>query len=665
MGHVARVGSALVCSLVISLALVGKAKALPNFDSAAAVAIQGDGKIVAAGIDDLLDSSSGRFALTRYNSDGTLDQTFGTGGKVHFVSGLLAGDFDSANAAALQSDGKIIIAGYIAGHPESDFALVRLKADGSLDSTFGSGGIVATNFAFPGSSSAAEGVVIQSDQKIVAVGYSNSNSSKLFEFVVARFNPDGSFDTTFGAPNGWMFAGNHNFDSASAVVVQTDGKLVVGGGANSGQATNPLSYTVGLIRLNGDGSLDSNFGSGGYVIGPSSNNSLILDQAHALSLQSDGKIVVGADNAIIRYFSNGLPDSGFGNLGTVTIPSSVYAVSLQGDGKILAAGILSGDFWLKRFNAGGTSDQSFGSQGAVTTDFSGYASADAAHAMALQTDGEIVLAGISDASGSTDFALARYLTNGSLDTGFGKSGKVLTNFGTPPNFDIAVRVSAPPQLTPGEYATYGVTATNNGPDPVTSVAVTINVSSPVLPGPPGGFTNFGTLQPNQSASYFVQGNVACGAAPNIPATVAAALVNPPGDTNPANDSASATAITTGPSDVEIGFSGPNTAKSGDRITYIFNVRNKGPSLATRVAFNESIPQGLSPGFINPSQGGCLSPGSCLLGDLPAGSSATVTATFQVTAPAKTTLSGAGAVSSCTVNTESGNDSVPTTTTVTP
>jgi len=139
------------------LALVGNAKALPNFDSAAAFVIQGDGKIVAAGFDDLLDSSSGRFALTRYNSDGTLDQTFGTGGKVHFVSGLLAGDFDSANAVALQGDGKIIIAGYIAGHPESDFALVRLKADGSLDSTFGFGGIVATNFAFPGSLSGAEG----------------------------------------------------------------------------------------------------------------------------------------------------------------------------------------------------------------------------------------------------------------------------------------------------------------------------------------------------------------------------------------------------------------------------------------------------------------------------------------------------------------------------
>ncbi len=270
-----------------------------GFDSAQAVAVQSDGKIVAAG-----SSGGGDFALARYNADGTLDSTFGSGGKLTTDFG----GFDAASALAIQHDGRIVVTGRTGS---GDFALARYNGDGSLDSTFGSGGKVTTDV---GGFDAALGVALQSDGKIVAVGGGGSGS----DFVVARYSANGSLDSSFGS-GGLVTTNLGGFEAATAVALQTDGKIVATGSTFS----SGFQQFV-LTRYNTDGSIDSSFGT-------------------------DGKVLTD--------FGLG---SGFGG-----------ALVIQPDGKIVAAGRAGSDFVVARYNTDGSPDASFGSGGRATTDFGG------------------------------------------------------------------------------------------------------------------------------------------------------------------------------------------------------------------------------------------------------------------------------------------------------
>jgi uncharacterized delta-60 repeat protein len=270
-------------------------------DQANAVAVQRDGRIVAAG------GGAVGFALARYNGDATLDTTFGSGGKVNTDVG--AGGF--AYELAVQGDGKIVAAGRGDGH----FALVRYNADGTLDTSFGTGGKVSTDFG--SGNQPAFGVDIQADGKIVAAG-------GIGDFALARYNPNGNLDPTFGSGGKVTTDFGSASDSASAVVVQTDGNIVA-----AGNGTGDFE----LARYNPDGTLDGTFGSGGKVTTDFGRT----DNAWDVALQSDGRIVVtgnsyGAapmsDFAVARYKAD--PSSSIGRRIHPRISTAITRATSEG-----------------------------------------------------------------------------------------------------------------------------------------------------------------------------------------------------------------------------------------------------------------------------------------------------------------------------------------------
>jgi uncharacterized delta-60 repeat protein len=399
-------------------------------DSASAVAIQADGKIVAAG--RTYENSNYDFALVRYNADGSLDPSFGTGGKV--TTDFAAGT-DFASDLAIQPDGKILAAGWATPAGSfSAFGLVRYNTDGSLDLTFGSGGkVTASPTAYPAS---VRAVAIESNGKIVAAGQAE-NSLFSTDFALIRFNADGSVDTTFGGGSLVTDFRGAN-DAASGLVVRGDGRIVAVGSSDDSAGS---STEFALAGYNIDGSPDLTFGpiAGGRVLTDVGGQ----DFGQAMALQGDGKIVVvgvtsvsGQSFAVVRYRADGTPDPGFGNGGIVVTalpggPASASGVAIQTDGKILVAGSVqagsSGDFALVRYNTDGSLDGSFGTGGIVTTDFAG--GYDSAVDVVLQSDGKVLAVGLAQESATGyDFALARYNPDGTLDATFGTGGKVTTDF---------------------------------------------------------------------------------------------------------------------------------------------------------------------------------------------------------------------------------------------
>ena len=222
--------------------------------------------------------------LIRYNSDGSLDTGFDTDGKVSTDIGSWSQDF--AFSVAIQTDGKLVAIGGNSG----DIALVRYNTDGSLDGTFGTGGIVTTDIN-SGSNDLAYSVAIQPDGKIVVGGISGTVGS--YDFVVVRYNSDGSLDTSFDT-DGKVTTdlGSGGNDYGRFVAVQSDGKIVVTGDAGD---------DFGAVRYNSNGSLDGSFGTGGIVVTDVGVNS--TDNGNSGALQSDGKIlVVGSTSRWSRRF---------------------------------------------------------------------------------------------------------------------------------------------------------------------------------------------------------------------------------------------------------------------------------------------------------------------------------------------------------------------------
>lgn len=343
-------------------------------------------------------------------------------------------------------------------------------AAGDLDNSFGGDGKVTT-FIAPGPAE-ANAVALQADGKIVAAGNDNLEGESTGDnsrFALARYNTDGTLDTTFGQDGIALTNFTPHDDHAFGVAIQPDGKIVaVGYSGLEGFAQPSPDYRkvkLTLARYNSDGSLDSSFGSHGKVrtdIGSCD------DYAFAVAIQSDGKIVAAgqawsgvacgkASFALTRYNSDGTPDATFGGGdGKVTTDftsgrDQAFAAAIQPDGKIVLAGVSHrgphGRFALARYNADGTLDTTFGGNGKVTTDFPGVGGlGDEAHAVSIQTDGKILVAGNSalsfDGSTNPKFALARYNGDGTLDTTFGGDGTITTDFTPFLDFGRAVVIQA-------------------------------------------------------------------------------------------------------------------------------------------------------------------------------------------------------------------------------
>jgi len=368
-------------------------------DNAEAVAVQPDGKILVAGT-----NGTDKFALVRYLTTGGLDTGFGNSG---VVITSLPGIGGMAHDMVLQPDGKILLSGLGDG---SEFAMLRYLSDGSLDASFGTLGIVSITI---GSGSAtANAMALQADGKIVLAGQTDVGGGSL-DFAVARFNSDGSLDTSFdidGKLTTPLVASVQDY--AFAVNVQPDGKIVVAGHTNSGR--------FGLVRYGVDGSLDTGFGSNGIVVTAVGTNDAY---AYAIALQPDGKIVVAGNAlvnvgargfAVVRYNADGSLDNSFGSSGKVITSlaglgaEGANSVIVQPDGKIVVAGEYVHtqnpsndlDIAVLRFDSNGLPDNSFGTNGIVTLDL-GF---DSGSSLAVQADGKILVAG----SNPNDFILARY-----------------------------------------------------------------------------------------------------------------------------------------------------------------------------------------------------------------------------------------------------------------
>jgi len=402
--------------------------------------------------------------------EGELDPTFGGGdGRVHDNFGELY--FNQANAVVVQQDGKIVIVAEAHFRELGfDFGLARYNPDGSLDPTFGAGGKVVTNIHL--ANDVPHALLLQPDGKLVAAGQTTSDAAGIVtsEFALVRYNPDGSLDQTFGGGDGIVVTDfNGGGDVAYGVALQADGKIVAAG--TSGQGETGANFAA--ARYNPDGSLDDTFGDPGTGVrsGRVVTDFVAWDDiGRGLALQADGKIVVAGhtqtpsthkyDFALVRYLADGRLDATFDGDGRVTTrffeedyvdDERAYAVRVQPDGKIVAAGFArdanetqpatrSDDFALARYNPDGSLDQTFGAGGRVWTNIfiqeggvnnAGLASKDRAHALLLQPDGKLVaggFAGCCSNDGTEDFALARYHTDGSLDTSFGGDGIAHTDF---------------------------------------------------------------------------------------------------------------------------------------------------------------------------------------------------------------------------------------------
>jgi uncharacterized delta-60 repeat protein len=370
-------------------------------DVALGLIVQGDGKLVVAGPA----SSRGRFALVRYADDGRLDDTFSSDGKVFTSFG--PGEEVAADLA-LQTDGKLVAAGWTGD--AARFALARYNGDGTLDSSFGGDGKVTTNFT--PRDDFASAIAIQTDGKIVAVGAAGGSGVR---FAAARYNDDGSLDTSFGGDGKVMTDFSPGYDYADAVALQADGKVVLAGTA--GYFSRNARFA--LVRYAADGTRDSTFAGDGKL---TTNLTARFDGAFAVAIQSaDQKIVAAGqarlDMALLRYNPDGTLDDTFSGDGvrrTNFTDGLDYAddVALAADGKIVAAGTANwfgrnARFALARYDADGTLDTAFGGDGKVVTNFT--ASFDGIFDVEIQpADGKIVAAGAAGRRGAK-FAVARYL----------------------------------------------------------------------------------------------------------------------------------------------------------------------------------------------------------------------------------------------------------------
>ncbi|MFE5711448.1 calcium-binding protein [Streptomyces sp. NPDC056501] len=383
------------------------------------------------------------------------------------------GGFDQAGGVVVQVADSKIIA---AGPAGGNFALARYNADGSLDTTFDTDGKVTTDF---GGADEAFGVAVQADNKIVAAGRSDTGGTN--DFALARYNPtDGSLDTTFDTDGRVITNFGGNSDQADELAVQADGRIVAAGGSDAGGNPN-----FALARFNPtDGSLDTTFDTDGRV----TTDFVGVDAATSLAVQSDGNIVAA--------------------------------------GRSNTAGTV--DFALARYNAtDGTLDTTFHADGRVTTDFGGF---DSAAGVAVQPDGKIIAAGARSASGNTDFALARYQGGQEVEA------------------DLSVTKSGPATVSLGDQASYTVTVTNTSTtDTATGVTMTDTLTGPgqLLSAEPSQGTctttatsatcALATLAPNTSATVTIMVEPTATGTLTDTATVDAAETDP----EPGNDTDSA------------------------------------------------------------------------------------------------------------------------------
>jgi uncharacterized delta-60 repeat protein len=366
-------------------------------------------------------------------ASGSLDTGFGSGG---MVISAVDSSMAKGESIAIQNDGKIVVAGYDGG----DFFVIRYNSNGTLDTSFGAGGKVTTSI---GSGNDEVSSVAIHDGKIVVAGYSNNGSD--YDFAVVRYTAAGALDPGFDTDGKVTTSFGADDDKAYGMAIKSDGTIVVVGLTTAG--TDEL---FAIACYTDAGALDTSFSADGMataVVGTAG-----IDTAYCVAIQDDGKIVVAGsawmtnayDFAVVRYTATGALDTSFDTDGKAitdmgTNHDYIFGIAIQGDGKIVAAGETSSpstyDIDLARYTAGGVLDTTFGTNGKVKTT----AAFDAnAKCVAIQGDGKIVIAGSISNESDSDFAVVRYLSDGALDTSFDSDGIVTTDINSYQNTGRAI-----------------------------------------------------------------------------------------------------------------------------------------------------------------------------------------------------------------------------------
>jgi uncharacterized delta-60 repeat protein len=392
--------------------------------------------------------------------NGSLDSTYNLVGIVKTATS--PGGDDIGNALLAQSDAKIIIIG--SSDDDTDYTLIRYNVDGSLDNTFGTGGIVTQDVN--GSLDEGRAAVLQPDGKIIVTGRTGPNWSK--KNFTSRHHSNGTLDTSFGT-NGFSFVTDEDA-VPETVSLQTDGKIVI-----VGDYLGPNDRDQLIWRFDGNGNLDNTFGTNGVT----STDSTYSLWGMSSAIQSDGKIIVGgytstspSDFMVMRYNSNGVLDNSFGTNGIATtdvnsnVIAQAYSVLIQSDGKILLGGWADNgtanyDFCVVRYNTDGSIDNTYGNGGIALIDVNNN-STDYGRSMILLPNDKLVLAGYAHKSGA-DFALITLLSDGTLDTSFGINGKVFTDIGGSWDKAYSVVLTANNKIVLGGYSNV------NGDDEFTTV----------------------------------------------------------------------------------------------------------------------------------------------------------------------------------------------------
>jgi uncharacterized delta-60 repeat protein len=382
-------------------------------DQAFDVAIDSNDRVIVGGF--AYNGSDRDFALVRYNADGSLDSTFSGDGRVVTDLGGLGGN-EQINAIAVQPDDKIVVAGNTYGTPDEDFAVARYNADGTLDTNFSTDGYLTTDVGQGDDS--AQGVAIDGAGNIVVAGVADATQG--IDFALARYTPAGVLDTTFDGDGLLTTDVASSNDQANDVAVDANGKIVAVGWSTQG----PRNKDFAIARYDEDGSLDTTFSSNGIVIvnGTDKAHAVALEPSGDIVV---GGTIYDVQShtlefGLARYTSDGLPDGGFGTAGTgrVSTPighggAEISSLAIDGQGRIVAGGFASNstdrDFALALYAPDGSLETTFANGGKVLTPIG---TNDSGRGVAIDSLGRFVVGGYAFTGSNSDFAAVRYATAG-------------------------------------------------------------------------------------------------------------------------------------------------------------------------------------------------------------------------------------------------------------
>ncbi len=380
-----------------------------------------------------------------YNS-GSLDPTLNNSGIVVHDNAAGGNDWDEGVSITTDSNGKILVTGGSYNGSDSDMVIWRYNADGTLDTTFDSNGIVVSDNA-AGGNGWDEGVSITTDSngKILVTGYSDNGSGNA-DMVIWRYNANGTPDTTFDS-NGIVVsdnaAGGNGRDDGNFITTDANGKILV-----TGYSDNGSNYDMVIWRYNANGAPDTTFDSNGIVVSNSAAGGNGKDIGRSITTDLNGKILVtggsynGSDSDMViwRYNADGTLDTTFDSNGIVVSDNAAggndwdegYSITTDSNGKVLVTGnSYNGsnyDMVIWRYNANGAPDTTFDSNGIVVSNSAaGGNGRDEGYSITTDSNGKVLVTGNSNNGSNYDMVIWRYNANGAPDTTFDTDGIVVSN----------------------------------------------------------------------------------------------------------------------------------------------------------------------------------------------------------------------------------------------